>query len=416
MTSGDQVREDYDADEFIAEQTLSSISDFVSNVSGNEKDANVSQNKEQDKLLMPPPKVGSINFSAPLPIGLGLKDTIQEYLTPAATNHSDSSIPSHSYDGKIEEKIDVKNFAKISTNSLENEDEGEDLDLSGIDDEEIEGYIMSPEEIEYKTKMWLKVNAEYLKEKAEKEERERKEAEEAEKEGKDIKKRNIGGQGKKPRASKKTSSSGNNATAIEAIEKIVQEKKISTKINYDVLRSLTVPSSLNVNKEEVSDTTGQGDIESPGIFGESPIQTPDVRNSATRITPPTKNARNSFNSLEKKEGSMISTGQSSLSQKRPNSSMFPISKRNRTTSMEKDDQVDKTTNISAKGPNNHLDHREIVVETGPVDSTISNYENDEGEDDYEEEEDEMSQSAADLLSKHRGDDGAALSDYEEEYY
>ena len=47
--------------------------------------------------------------------------------------------------------------------------------------------------------MWLKVNEEYLKEKAEKEERERKEAEEAEKDGKDIKKRIIAGQGKKPR-------------------------------------------------------------------------------------------------------------------------------------------------------------------------------------------------------------------------
>ena len=139
------MREDYDADAFIAEQTLSSISDFVSNVSGNKIDANVSQNKEQDKLLMPPPKVGSLNYSSPLPIGLGLKDTIQEYLTPAAMNHSESSTSSNCFDGKVEAKIDVKNFAKISTNNLENEDEGEDLDLSGIDDEEIEGYIMSPE-------------------------------------------------------------------------------------------------------------------------------------------------------------------------------------------------------------------------------------------------------------------------------
>ena len=178
-----------------------------------------------------------------------------------------------------------------------------------------------------------------------------------------------------------------------------------------------MPSSLNVNKEEVSDTTGQGDIESPGIFGESPIQTPDVRNSVALITPLTKNSRNSFTSLEKKEGSMISTGQSFLSTKRQNTSIIPISKRNRTTIMNKDDQVDKTlTNISAKGPNTRIDNREVIVETGPVESTISNYENDEGEDDYEEEEDEMSQSAAELLSKHRGDDGAALSDYEEEYY
>ena len=66
-----------------------------------------------------------------------------------------------------------------------------------------------------------------------------------------------------------------------------------------MLRSLTVPSSLNVNKEEVGDTTGQGDIESPGIFGESPIQTPDVRNSVSLTTPPTNNSRNSFKSLEK---------------------------------------------------------------------------------------------------------------------
>ena len=59
--------------------------------------------------------------------------------------------------------------------------------------------ILIVAEIEYKTKMWLKVNEEYLKEKAEKEERERREAEEAEKDGKDIKKRILAGQGKKPR-------------------------------------------------------------------------------------------------------------------------------------------------------------------------------------------------------------------------
>ena len=47
--------------------------------------------------------------------------------------------------------------------------------------------------------MWLKVNEEYLKAKAEKEEKERKEAEEAEKDGKDIKKKIVNGQGKKPR-------------------------------------------------------------------------------------------------------------------------------------------------------------------------------------------------------------------------
>ena len=47
--------------------------------------------------------------------------------------------------------------------------------------------------------MWIKVNADYLQEKAEKEERLKREAEEAEKEGKDFKKKIGAGQGRKPR-------------------------------------------------------------------------------------------------------------------------------------------------------------------------------------------------------------------------
>ena len=197
--ASDDVNEEEDAEAFIAEQTLSSISDIVADVGANVVQESKHQNKEQDKLLMPPPRGGAINFPSPLPIGLGLKDTIQEYLTVPATDISQSPVPSGIFDGKLERKFDVKNFARLSDTD-ENE-EGEDLDLTGIDDEEIDGYIMSPEEIEYKTKMWLKVNAEYLKEKAEKEERERKEAEDAEKEGKDIKKRIAPGQNRKSRYS-----------------------------------------------------------------------------------------------------------------------------------------------------------------------------------------------------------------------
>ena len=48
---------------------------------------------------------------------------------------------------------------------------------------------MNEKEIEFKTLMWMRVNADYLKDKAEKEERERVEREEAERDGKPIKKR-----------------------------------------------------------------------------------------------------------------------------------------------------------------------------------------------------------------------------------
>ena len=67
---------------------------------------------------------------------------------------------------------------------------------------------MNEKEIQFKTLMWMKVNADYLKEKAEKEERERVEREEAERDGKPIKKKT---QYKKKAKMEK----GHNQTAIE---------------------------------------------------------------------------------------------------------------------------------------------------------------------------------------------------------
>lgn len=103
--------------------------------------------------------------------------------------------------------------------------EDDDLNLEGLDDEEINNYILTHEEADRKNSMWKALNAEYLKEMKEKEERLAKEREE----GKPEKKK------RKPR--KKII--GPSTTAGEAIEKMLQEKKISTKINYDILRTLT---------------------------------------------------------------------------------------------------------------------------------------------------------------------------------
>ncbi|XP_039949694.1 transcription factor IIIB 90 kDa subunit [Bactrocera neohumeralis] len=101
----------------------------------------------------------------------------------------------------------------------------EDLDLEGLDDEEINNYILTHEEAEYKNNMWNALNAEYLKEMREKEERLAKEREE----GKPEKKK------RRPRRKP----IGPSTSAGEAIEKMLQEKKISSKINYDILRTLT---------------------------------------------------------------------------------------------------------------------------------------------------------------------------------
>ncbi|XP_037950894.1 transcription factor IIIB 90 kDa subunit isoform X1 [Teleopsis dalmanni] len=109
-------------------------------------------------------------------------------------------------------------------NSKQVEEQPDDLTYLD-DDEEIDGYILSNDEVTYKTAVWNSINSGYLKELEEKEERLAKEREE----GKPEKKK------RKPR--KKCI--GPSSSASEAIEKMLQEKKISNKINYDILRSLT---------------------------------------------------------------------------------------------------------------------------------------------------------------------------------
>nr|XP_043904743.1 transcription factor IIIB 90 kDa subunit-like isoform X2 [Solea senegalensis] len=99
------------------------------------------------------------------------------------------------------------------------------LDLDGIDDQEIEKYILNDREVQVKTELWMKQNAEYLQEQREKDERIRKEKE----------------QGTYKEKKKKKSKKGEQVEALtagEAIEKMLEKKKISRKINYDVLRDL----------------------------------------------------------------------------------------------------------------------------------------------------------------------------------
>uniref|UniRef100_A0A182MGS1 Cyclin-like domain-containing protein n=1 Tax=Anopheles culicifacies TaxID=139723 RepID=A0A182MGS1_9DIPT len=95
-----------------------------------------------------------------------------------------------------------------------------------LDDEEINGYIMTEEEARTKNVQWEKLNEEYLKELKLKEERLAKEREEGKPE-------------KKKRRTVKKKMLGPSSSAREAIEMILQEKKISSKINYDILKTLT---------------------------------------------------------------------------------------------------------------------------------------------------------------------------------
>ncbi|KAL2737979.1 transcription factor IIIB 90 kDa subunit [Vespula squamosa] len=135
---------------------------------------------------------------------------------------------------------------KIETNF---ENSSGEIDSADIDDDELDDYIMTEKEAEFKDTLWKKVNAKYLTEQQEKEERRKKEKEE----GKPEKKRR--------RTTKRNKNQGPATTAGEAIEKMLQEKRISSKINYEVLKSLNVNGPSNQQQKEQDKSPCKSKIE-----------------------------------------------------------------------------------------------------------------------------------------------------------
>ena len=122
-------------------------------------------------------------------------------------------------------------IAECLTEDIERTSEGDgELDLTGIDDSELERFILNENEVRIKTKIWMAANADYLQEQKEKEEREAKEKEEA-----------ASKPEKKKKKTHKRKSHVQASTAGEAIRTMLQEKKISSKINYEVLKDLCQP-------------------------------------------------------------------------------------------------------------------------------------------------------------------------------
>uniref|UniRef100_A0A4W6EI34 Transcription factor IIIB 90 kDa subunit n=1 Tax=Lates calcarifer TaxID=8187 RepID=A0A4W6EI34_LATCA len=157
--------------------------------------------------------------------------------------------------GKLPSSLDLQQTFQtfICCCSTDEDSESGELDLEGIDDQEIEKYILNDNEVQVKTELWMKQNAEYLKEQQEKEERIRKEKEQ-------------GTYKEKKKKKSKRKEQIEALTAGEAIEKMLEKKKISSKINYDVLRDLN------------SRGTGSGGGSSPSRASSDP---PDPNNTNT---------------------------------------------------------------------------------------------------------------------------------------
>ncbi|XP_057400623.1 transcription factor IIIB 90 kDa subunit isoform X3 [Balaenoptera acutorostrata] len=154
-----------------------------------------------------PPALESLLGPLPTAASLGISDSIRECISSQSRDPKDAS------------------------------GDGE-LDLSGIDDLEIDRYILNEAEARVKAELWMRENAEYLREQREKEARIAKERELG------IYKEH------KPKKSCKRREPIQASTAGEAIEKMLEQKKISSKINYSVLRDLDSKGGGGPHKED----------------------------------------------------------------------------------------------------------------------------------------------------------------------
>jgi len=329
-----------DLQKFLQAETMGMIEECLE--TGHEKlDSGVGLSL--DSLLMPPPSSPPVRIGSPLVLsrvngvtpcspGMGLKDTVEEYMMPVV------ELDQHKV---VEEEI------------------GDELDITGIDDEEIDSYLMSPSEIKNKTALWMKVNKEYLKEQILKVEQEKLDREEMIKKGLDPDK-------KKKVYVKKNHGSHN--TAVEAIEKMAAEKKISTKINYDVLKNLGFGSPKPA----------------PVTQDESPSMTEESKPTPSPYKP-------AYPSLKRFQTSVENVAKKFKVEKKPN--LLP-------RSSQRNQVLPQPEPVSLEGVN-------PVIESGPVEpdeDDLSDLSDDE----------EPLQSAADLLCQQfgGGDEGWG----EEEFY
>jgi hypothetical protein len=118
--------------------------------------------KERDKILMPPPRP-----------------------TSACVTASDLQIERDEEEGLCSLKFEMSRLLALLVESLANEfnvsfyclsadsntdddepeeipEEDGELDLDGIDDDEINGYIMNTQEVKKKTAIWEKLNEDYI--------------------------------------------------------------------------------------------------------------------------------------------------------------------------------------------------------------------------------------------------------------
>lgn len=270
-----------------------------------------------------------------------------------------------------------------------------ELDLEGLDDSELDECLLGEDEIEVKTKLWMEENGEFMEKLKEREEKAALELE-AKLKSEGFKKRKV--------KRKKVITPADSAE--EAIHTMLTERKLSTKINYDVLRDLAAEGGVDVKTMAKSEPKTETDEKTldiskmPVIYESGPVQRKLKFRSGMKRTQSLQNTI----SLTKK----IKTEHWSS----PQSSSTPLR-----TLKQEDTEKSTSEEIQSfartkteKAQEEHL--KPAIVESGPVqvdDDIVEDFDNDTENDEEDNEEEHIS--ASQLLGFGKADDG-----YEEDEY
>ena len=268
--------------------------------------------------------------------------------------------------------------------------ESDELDLTGIDDSELDGYLLNADEIDAKTRVWTTVHKDFLEEMKIKEELKAQEEEER-------KRKEASGEmppKKKRKTRKKTQIQANSAS--EAIEKMLAEKKISNKINYDVLKNL-IP-----NFDQKSSGTPEFKTPEPVVKVDTPSPT-EVKSPSLKRLPSLKNSANTSALINLKTSLYNKLKMKSLDSE--SSSLKAVEDMKRSPEEKKDLKQKATTHTLN-------DSQETIVTNEELDE---NEETDDEEEEEEEEEDPKQKelSIQELLGLQSGEHN--FSDYEDDY-
>ncbi|GAA5895051.1 hypothetical protein JCM8208_000098 [Rhodotorula glutinis] len=118
---------------------------------------------------------------------------------------------------------DAKRLAKVSQTPPFQLDDSDRLD--DLDEDELDAFILTPEEVEVKKRLWMNANKDYLRELAEKQT------------GPDGELKPISSRPRK-RTKPRDAETATGLTAADATTKMLEKKKFSKKINYDAIRNL----------------------------------------------------------------------------------------------------------------------------------------------------------------------------------